>query len=52
MDMLSENKVLSNIRKNDVDFCEHCVMGKQNRKPFGVGIYNSKEFLEYIHSDM
>jgi hypothetical protein len=27
-------------------------MGKQNRKPFGVGTHSSKEFLEYVHSDM
>jgi hypothetical protein len=52
IDMLSEKKMLSKIGKNDFDFCEHCVMGKQMRKPFGVGTHSSKEFLEYVHSDV
>jgi hypothetical protein len=48
IDMLSKKQVFSNIGKNDLDFCEQCMMGKQKRKPFGVGIHSSKEFLEYI----
>jgi transposase InsO family protein len=50
MDMLSQKEVLSKIGKNDLDFCEHCVMGRQ--KPFGVGTHSSNEFLEYIYSDV
>jgi hypothetical protein len=38
--------------KINLEFCEHCVMGKQNRKPFGVGTHSSKEFLGYVHSDV
>jgi hypothetical protein len=52
MDMLSKKHVLSNKGKYELDFYEHCVMGKQKRKPFGVEIYSFKEFLEYIHFDV
>jgi hypothetical protein len=42
--------VLSKIYKNDRDFCEHYMMGKQKRKFFDVGTHSSKDFLEYVHS--
>ncbi|KAG8503607.1 hypothetical protein CXB51_001802 [Gossypium anomalum] len=35
-----------------MNFCEHCVFGKQKRVQFTRGIYNMKETLEYIHSDL
>ncbi|KAG8496686.1 hypothetical protein CXB51_007936 [Gossypium anomalum] len=35
-----------------LNFCEHCVFGKQKRVRFTRGIYNTKETLEYIHSDL
>ena len=38
--------------KINLKFYEHCVIGKQNRKPFGVGTHSSKEFLGYVHSDV
>ncbi|KAG8487052.1 hypothetical protein CXB51_020705 [Gossypium anomalum] len=33
-------------------FCECCVFGKQKRVRFTRGIHNTKETLEYIHSDL
>ncbi|KAG8474542.1 hypothetical protein CXB51_031315 [Gossypium anomalum] len=35
-----------------LNFCEHCVFGKQKRVRFTRGIHNMKETLEYIHSDL
>ncbi|KAG8480237.1 hypothetical protein CXB51_024800 [Gossypium anomalum] len=35
-----------------LNFCEHCVFGKQKRVRFTRGIHNTKETLEYIHSDL
>ncbi|KAG8473502.1 hypothetical protein CXB51_035665 [Gossypium anomalum] len=33
-----------------LNFCEHCVFGKQKRVRFTRGIHNTKGTLEYIHS--
>ena len=52
MTMLREKDLLSGLGKINLDFCEHCVMGKNHQKAFGVGTYSSKEILEYIHSDV
>ncbi|KAG8479428.1 hypothetical protein CXB51_029898 [Gossypium anomalum] len=35
-----------------LNFCEHCVFGKQKRVRFTKGIHNTKGTLEYIHSDL
>ncbi|KAG8472960.1 hypothetical protein CXB51_035039 [Gossypium anomalum] len=35
-----------------LNFCEHCVFGKQKRVRFTRGIHNMKGTLEYIHSDL
>ncbi|KAG8478549.1 hypothetical protein CXB51_028301 [Gossypium anomalum] len=35
-----------------LNFCEHCIFGKQKRVRFTRGIHNTKETLEYIHSDL
>lgn len=52
MSLLDEKKVLPGLGKVDLSFCEHCIMGKQHRKTFGVGTHSSKEILEYVHSDV
>ncbi|KAG8488139.1 hypothetical protein CXB51_018349 [Gossypium anomalum] len=35
-----------------LNFCEHCVFGKQKRVRFTRGIHNTKGTLDYIHSDL
>ncbi|KAG8482181.1 hypothetical protein CXB51_026801 [Gossypium anomalum] len=35
-----------------LNYCEHCVFGKQKRVRFTRGIHNMKGTLEYIHSDL
>jgi hypothetical protein len=52
IDMLYEKEVFSKIGKNDLNFCEHYMMGKQKQKPFSVRTHSSKKFLEYVHSDV
>ena len=36
----------------EVDFCEHCIHGKQNRVRFPSGDTREKWILEFIHSDV
>lgn len=38
---LREKDMLSGLNKIDLELCEHCVMGKHHRKPFGVEIHSS-----------
>ena len=35
-----------------LDFCEHCVFGKQKRVEFSTVIHRTKGNLNYIHSDL
>ncbi|KAK9756318.1 hypothetical protein RND81_01G088600 [Saponaria officinalis] len=35
-----------------VDFCEHCIFGKQKKVSFSKGIHRTKGTLDYIHSDL
>ncbi|KAG8491252.1 hypothetical protein CXB51_014428 [Gossypium anomalum] len=35
-----------------LNFCEHCIFGKQKKVRFTRGIHNTKGMLEYIHSDL
>ncbi|KAG8472328.1 hypothetical protein CXB51_035360 [Gossypium anomalum] len=35
-----------------LNFCEHCIFGKQKRVRFTREIHNTKGTLEYIHSDL
>jgi hypothetical protein len=36
----------------EVDFCEHCIYGKQNHVRFPSGATREKGILELIHSDV
>jgi hypothetical protein len=36
----------------DLDFCEHCVMGKSKRLSFNVGKHDAVEALSYVHADL
>ena len=35
-----------------MEFCEHCILGKQTRVKFGLTIHDTKMILDYVHSDM
>ena len=36
----------------DLDFCEHCVYGKQNLVSFPCGAKRTNKILELVHSDV
>jgi transposase InsO family protein len=35
-----------------IDFCKHCVFGKQTRVKFGTAIHQTKGTLDYVHTDV
>ncbi|KAG8500185.1 hypothetical protein CXB51_004397 [Gossypium anomalum] len=49
---LSKRGLLDGQEICKLNFCEHCVFGKQKRVRFTIGIHNTKGTLEYIHSDL
>ncbi|GJS41666.1 retrovirus-related pol polyprotein from transposon TNT 1-94 [Tanacetum coccineum] len=36
----------------NLEFCEHCVFGKQKKVSFSPGIHRTRDTLDYIHSDL
>jgi len=50
--ILADHKLLPNIRSGKLDFCKHCLFGKQNKQKFKTGKHTSKGILDYIHSDV
>jgi len=36
----------------EVDFCEHCIYGKQNQFRLPSGVTREKGILELVHSDV
>ncbi|KAG8501778.1 hypothetical protein CXB51_004763 [Gossypium anomalum] len=52
MTELSKRGLLDRQRICKLNFCEHCVFGKQKRVRFTREIHNTKGTLEYIHSDL
>jgi len=50
--VLSKQGSLCGKKIGKLDFCEHCVFGKQYRVSFGTGVHRTKDTLEYIHSDV
>ncbi|KAI5338265.1 hypothetical protein L3X38_017536 [Prunus dulcis] len=35
-----------------LDFCEHCVLGKQTRVRFGTAVHQTKGIIDYVHLDV
>ncbi|TXG66911.1 hypothetical protein EZV62_008186 [Acer yangbiense] len=35
-----------------LDLCEHCIIGKQTRLKFSIGVHTSKGTLDYVHLDV
>ena len=35
-----------------LEFCDHCVLGKQTRVKFGSVIHDTKGILDYVHNDV
>ncbi|KAG9442249.1 hypothetical protein H6P81_018103 [Aristolochia fimbriata] len=52
LNLLSKRGLLCGQSTGKMDFCEHCVFGKQKRVAFSTGIHRTKGTLDYIHSDL
>ena len=52
MSILSKQGLLCNQKIGKLDFCEHCVFGKQCRVQFSTGVHRTKSSVDYIHSDL
>ena len=49
---LAMQGLLKGAKTCKLDFCEQCVLGKQNRVKFGTAIHNTEGILDYIHTDV
>ena len=52
MTILSKRGLLGSEGTGTLDFCEHCVFGKQKRVSFSIAKHRTKGILDYIHSDL
>jgi hypothetical protein len=50
--VLTDRKLLPSLKSLKLDFCKHCIYGKQNRQKFKTGKHTSEGILDYIHSDV
>jgi 5'-3' exoribonuclease 2 len=50
--ILKKKGYLDNHCTGKVDFCEHCIFGKQRKVSFSKAIHRTKGTLDYIHSDL
>ena len=50
--ILKKKGHLGNHCTRNVDFCEHCIFGKQKKVSFSKAIHRTKGTLDYIHSDL
>lgn len=44
--------VFGKLNLGDFGSCERCVIGKQVKLLFTIGIHKSKQVLEYLHTDL
>lgn len=52
LNILSHRKLPPNLKSVKLDFCKHCLFGKQSKQKFKTGKHTSKGILDYIHSDV
>ena len=50
LQILAKKRLLKGTKACKIEFCEHCVLGKQRRVRFGTAIHNTKGILDYVHS--
>ncbi|GKA76891.1 retrovirus-related pol polyprotein from transposon TNT 1-94 [Tanacetum coccineum] len=51
MVILSKRGLLDKQKVASLEFCEHCVIGKQKRVSFSKEIHQTKGTLDYLHAD-
>ncbi|KAH9797006.1 hypothetical protein KPL71_005721 [Citrus sinensis] len=49
---LMRHGLLKDTKTCKLNFCEHCVVGKKTRVKFGTANHDTREILEYVHSDV
>ena len=52
MEKVSKKGLLDGHKTSKLQFCEHCVFGKQKRVRFSLGNHKSKGPLDYLHSNL
>ena len=52
LNILADRKLLPNLKSGKLDFCKHCLFGKQSKQKFKTDKHTSKGILDYIHSDV
>jgi hypothetical protein len=52
MTILSKRRLLCDQKTGSLDFCEHCVFGKQCRIKFSTDIHKTSGTMYYIHSNL
>jgi len=52
MTILRKKCCLGSTGTGKLDFCDHCVFGKQKRVSFSKAKYRTQGILDYIHSDL
>lgn len=49
---LEKQGLLRDDKIQKIEFCDYCILGKENRVKFGQGKHTSTRPMEYIHSDL
>ncbi|KAH9782773.1 retrovirus-related pol polyprotein from transposon TNT 1-94-like protein [Citrus sinensis] len=49
---LMRHGLLKGTKTCKLNFCEHCVVGKKTRVKFGTANHDTREILEFVHSDV
>ncbi|TXG70425.1 hypothetical protein EZV62_005360 [Acer yangbiense] len=49
---LDSQGLLCGDQNGKLDFCEHCIIGKQTRLKFSTGVHTSSGTMDYVHSDV
>ncbi|KAM5552956.1 hypothetical protein ABKV19_025277 [Rosa sericea] len=52
MQGLVKQGLLKGAKTCKLEFCEHCVLGKQTRVKFGTAVHQTKGALDYVHTDV
>ena len=52
LEELHKQGLLEGTSYDKLDFCEHCLYGKQKRAKFPTGTHTTKGILDYVHSDI
>lgn len=52
LEELHKQGLIGNGNFERLDFCEHCLYGKQKRVMFPISAHSTKSIVDYVHSDI